>query len=185
VLNPGYPSALDESGNYIAQYRIDLISITEQFVPLINIDMTWYNSLLTRVEFNRSRNLSLSFVNNQLTEVTSNEFIIGYRFKDVKFNVTSIGGGGKKSLVKSDLNIKLDFSVKNNKTILRRIDEAYNLVSTGQRVFSINTSADYMINQKLNVRLYFDQTVNNPYTSNQFKNSTTKGGISLRFTLAQ
>ncbi|MCX6235502.1 MAG: cell surface protein SprA [Bacteroidetes bacterium] len=184
---PDNPSAFDKSGNYIAQYRIDLISITEQFAPLINIDMTWYNSLLTRVEFNRSRNLSLSFVNNQLTEVSSNEFIIGvgYRFKDVQFNVTSIGGGGKKTRIKSDLNIKLDFSVKNNKTILRRIDEVYNLISSGQRVFSINASADYMINQKLNVRFFFDQTVNNPYTSNQFKNSTTRGGISLRFTLAQ
>jgi cell surface protein SprA len=187
LLFPDYPAAFDKSGNYIPSYRIDLISITEQFAPLINIDMTWYNSLLTRVEFNKARNLSLSFVNNQLTEVTSNEFIIGfgYRFKDVEFNIMSIGGSGKKTRLKSDLNIKIDFSIKNNKTILRRIDEVYNLVSSGQKVFSINTSADYMINQKLNIRIFYDQTVNNPYTSNQFKNSTSRGGISLRFTLAQ
>jgi cell surface protein SprA len=184
---PGYPSVFDNSGNYIPQYRIDLISLTEQFAPLISIDMTWYNSLLTRIEVGRSRNLSLSFVNNQLTEVVSNEFIVGlgYRFKNVEFNVTSLGGGGKKTRMKSDLNIKIDFSVKSNKIILRRIDEDYNLISSGQKVFSINTSADYMINERLNIRFYFDTTVNDPYTSNQFKNSTTRGGISLRFTLAQ
>lgn len=184
---PGYPSTFDDAGNYIPPYRIDLISLTEQFAPLISFDMTWYNSLLTRIEVGRSRNLSLSFVNNQLTEVVSNEYIVGlgYRFKDVEFNITSLGGKGKKTRMKSDLNIKVDFSLKNNKTILRRIDEDYNLISSGQKVYSINTSADYMINERLNIRLYFDTTINDPYTSNQFKNSTTRGGISLRFTLAQ
>lgn len=87
--------------------------------------------------------------------------------------------------MKSDLNLKVDFSIKSNKTILRRIDEVYNLVSTGQKIFSLNSSADYNINQQLAIRLYLETTINNPYTSNQFKNSTTRGGISLRFTLAQ
>jgi cell surface protein SprA len=187
IENPGHPSALDASGNYIPEYRIDLITISEQFAPLITFDITWMNSLLTRLEMRKSRNLSLSFVNNQLTEVSSNEFIVGlgYRFMDVEFMISSLSGSGKKTRLKSDLNIKVDFSIKSNKTILRRIDEVYNLVSTGQKVFSINTSADYNINQQLTIRFYFDKTINNPYTSNQFRNSTTRGGISLRFTLAQ
>jgi len=188
--NPEFPehsATYDESENFVPQYRIDLITLTEQFAPLINLDLTWTNSLLTRIELRRTRNLALSFVNNQLTELISNEFIVGlgYRFKDVEFMITSIGGKGGKTKLKSDLNVKLDFSIKNNKTILRRIDEVYNLVSSGQKVYSINTSADYMINQRFNIRLFFDKIINNPYTSNQFKNSTTRGGISLRFTLAQ
>jgi cell surface protein SprA len=185
--NPGYPNSFDASGNYIPEYRIDLITISEQFSPLITFDITWMNSMLTRLEMRKSRNLSLSFVNNQLTEVSSQEFIVGfgYRFMDVEFMISSLSGSGKKTRLKSDLNIKVDFSIKSNKTILRRIDEVYNLVSTGQKVFSINTSADYNINQQLTIRFYFDKIINNPYTSNQFKNSTTKGGISLRFTLAQ
>ena len=143
--------------------------------------------MLTRIELRRTRNLALSFVNNQLTELISNEFIIGlgYRFKDVEFMISSIGGSGGKTKLRSDLNIKIDFSIKSNKTILRRVDEIYNLISSGQKIFSINSSADYMINQRFNVRLFFEKTINNPYTSNQFRNSTTRGGISLRFTLAQ
>jgi cell surface protein SprA len=185
--NPGYPSTLDASGNYIPEYRIDQITINEQFSPLITLDFTWMNNLLTRVELRKSRNLSLSFVNNQLTEVTSNEVIVGlgYRIMDVEFMISSLGGGGKKTRMKSDLNLKVDFSIKSNKTILRRIDEVYNLVSTGQKIFSLNSSADYNINQQLAIRLYLETTINNPYTSNQFRNSTTRGGISLRFTLAQ
>lgn len=180
----GYPSTFDIAGNFIPKNRIDIVTISEQFAPLFNIDMTWNNSLLSRVEFKKSRNLALSFVNNQLTEITSNEIIIGmgYRFKDVKISLSS---GGRRQQLKSDLNIKLDLSIRDNKTVLRRLDEAINQISTGNRMVSINTSADYVINQRFNIRLFFDKTITNPFVSNQFDNSTTSAGVSLRFTLAQ
>jgi len=184
----GYPASQYKSNdNYIPEYQIQQVSIIEQFGPLISFDMTWLNSLMSKFEIKKSRNLSMSFVNNQLTEVTSNEFIIGlgYRFKDVKFVVRNMGGGGSRQNVKSDLNIRTDFSIRTNKTVLRRIDEDINQVSTGQNVISINTSADYMVNQRLNIRLFFDKVITNPYVSSQYRNSTTNGGISLRFTLAQ
>ncbi len=178
-----YPS----NDNYVSQYQIQQVSIIEQFSPLITFDMTWINSLMTKFEIKKSRNLSMSFVNNQLTEVNSKEFIIGlgYRFKDVKFAIKTMGGGGGRQNVKSDLNIRADFSIRTNKTILRRIDEDINQISTGQQIISINTSADYMVNQRMNIRIFFDKVINNPYVSSQYRNSTTNGGISLRFTLAQ
>jgi len=184
----GFPAGQYKSNaNFIPKYQIQQVSIIEQFSPLITFDMTWLNSLMTKFEIKKSRNLSMSFVNNQLTEVSSNEYIVGlgYRFKDVKFIVRNMGGGGGRQNVKSDLNVRADFSIRQNKTILRRIDEDINQVSTGQQVISINTSADYMVNQRLNIRLFFDKVINNPYVSSQYRNSTTNGGISLRFTLAQ
>ncbi|MBW6492338.1 MAG: cell surface protein SprA [Lentimicrobium sp.] len=182
--NLGFPAGFDAAGNYIPQNRIDIITITEQFSPLINFDMTWNNSLLTRIEIKKSRSLSLSFVNNQVTEISGNELIIGagYRFKDVKLNISS---GGRKQQLKSDLNVKMDLSVRDNKTMLRRLDEEINQISTGNRMVSINSSADYMINQRFNLRLFFDKTITNPFVSSQFPNSTTNAGVSLRFTLAQ
>jgi len=92
---------------------------------------------------------------------------------------------GKKSKYSSDLALKLDFSIRQNKTILRRIDEAINEISTGQQVTSIDFSADYSLSQRFNVRFYFDKVINSPYVSNQYRTSNTKGGITLRFTLAQ
>jgi cell surface protein SprA len=73
--------------------------------------------------------------------------------------------------------------MRSNKTTLRRIDEGINQISAGQKIISINTSADYMVNQKFNIRLFFDKVINNPFVSNQYPNSTTNGGISLRFIL--
>ncbi len=184
----GHPSRLyDNSNVYISEYEMGQISIAEQFAPLFGLDMTWENNLLSKFEYKKSRNLALSLANNQVTEVKSNELIIGlgYRFKDLAFNFRSIGGGGSKRRISSDLNIKLDFSIRSNKTILRRIDEVVNQVSSGQQILSINASVDYALSQKLNIRLFFDKIVNNPYVSNQYRTSTTNGGLSLRFSLAQ
>ena len=182
----GFPSALDDAKNFIPEKRMDVISITEQFGPLIGFDVTMKNSMLARLEYKKTRNLSLSFVNNQLTEMRSNEFVIGtgYRFKSVPFKVKSLATG-KTVKMKSDLNVKLDFSIRDNKTILRRIEETNNQISTGTRQISVNFSADYMVSQKLNVRLFYDQTISKPYVSAQIPTSNTNAGISLRFTLAQ
>jgi cell surface protein SprA len=182
----GYPTAYDGNNNFISELQISQVSIMEQYSPLITFDMTWINSLMTKFEIKKTRNLSMSFANNQLTEVTSNEFVIGtgYRIKDVKFGIRSVSTGSL-SNVKSDLNLRGDFSIRKNKTVLRRIDEDVNQVSTGQQVLSINLSADYMVNSRLNIRVFFDKVINDPYVSSQFHNSTTNGGISLKFTLAQ
>ncbi len=184
----GYSSMYYANGtDFIPKYDIGQVTIIEQFSPLLGIDMQWKNSMSTRIEIKKSRNLSLSFINNQLTEVISDELIVGlgYKFKDVSFSIKSIGGGGRKQRLKSDLDIKADFSIRSNKTIIRRIDENNNQVSAGQKIISINTSIDYVINQKFNIRLFFDKIINNPFVSSQYRNSTTNGGISLRFTLNQ
>jgi len=185
--NQGMPVQFDNAGNFIPKDQIGVVSITEQFSPLIKLDMGWVNSLLSSFEWKRSRNLAFSFTNNQLTEVFTNEIIIGagYRFKNVKLTFLSGGMAGKKSKYSSDLNIKADFSILRNKTMLRRIDEAINEISTGQQVTSINFTVDYNLNQRFNIRFYFDKIINSPYVSNQYRTSNTKGGITLRFTLAQ
>ena len=55
--------------SYHSKYDIAQVSINEQFSPLFKLDMTWKNSLLTRFEIKKSRMLSLSLSNNQLTEI--------------------------------------------------------------------------------------------------------------------
>lgn len=183
----GYPLALDDANNFIPKAQITVITVTEQFSPLIKADLGFINSLLASLEMRRSRNLSFSFANNQLTEISSSEFIVGlgYRFKGIRLNFSGLLGGGKKTKTNSDLNLKLDFSIRKNKTVLRKIDQDVNQVSVGQQVMTLNFSADYNLSQKFNIRFYFDKVINTPYVSNQYRTSNTKGGIALRFTLSQ
>ena len=186
VDNGGFPSAVDNAKNFIPEKRMDVISITEQFAPFIGFDATMKNSMLAKLEYKKTRNLSLSFVNNQLTEVLINEFVIGtgYRFKSVPFKVRSLATG-KTVKLKSDLNVKLDFSIRDSKTILRQIEEDNNQISTGTKQIAINASADYMVSQKVNVRLFYDQTISKPHVSAQIPTSNINAGLSLKFTLTQ
>ncbi len=177
----------EESKNFIPRYDIGVISVTEQFSPLIGLDMTANNNMTSRLEYKKSRNLSFSFINNQLTEIKSEEFVVslGYKIKDVSFSFISGKGSGTKRRYKSDLDIRADFSLRNNKTIMRRLDEDVNQISAGQEIISINVTLDYMLNQRFNIRLFFDKVINDPFVSNQYRRSTTKGGLTLRFMLNQ
>ena len=181
-----YDRNVNAKGDFYPHYEMGMVAINEQFSPLINFDMTLQNSMLAKLEMKKSRTLTMSFANNQLTEVSSEEFVVGtgYRFKNVPLTFSGLGGGGKRTF-KSDLNLKADFSVRNNKTVLRSIDTDLNQVSAGQKVMSISTSVDYMFSQSLTLRFFFDKIINNPYLPSQYRNSTTKGGFSLRFSLAQ
>jgi cell surface protein SprA len=58
-------------------------------------------------------------------------------------------------------------------------------VTAGQDIISIKTSADYVIDQRLNVRAFYERVINNPVISTSFPSANTNLGVSLRFTLAQ
>ncbi len=175
------------SNNYITRYDVGIVSVMEQYSPLIGVDVTMHNSLSAKVEFKKSRKLDLSFVNNQLTEVVGSEVVVGmgYRIKGLKFSIGSMSGTSRNKSFKSDLNLKLDFGIRDNKTTLRRIDEVNNQVSAGTKQYTLNFAGDYMLSQSIQLKLYYNWTSSNPYVSSQMPNSTTSGGFSLRFNLAQ
>lgn len=178
----GHPSEKDMNGNFINPKQIAVASISEQFSPLINIDMTWKNSLITRLEIRQDRNVSMSFTNSQITEVKGKEYVVGlgYRIKAVPMPFKL--GGNRKA---SDLDLRADFSIRNNKTIIRKIVENRNELTAGQRILSIKFTADYRFSSRLNLRAYYDRVVNNPFISSTYPTANTNAGISLRFTLSQ
>ena len=169
--------------SYHVAREISQVTINEQFSPLFKIDMMWKNSLLTKLEFKRSRVLALSLANNQVTETASQEYIVGvgYRIKDVEFKMFSAGRGKK---ISSDLDLKLDFNLMNNKTVIRKVIEDVEQITMGQQLIKIKFSADYVVNQRLNIRAFYDRAITNPFISTTFPSSITNIGFSLRFTLA-
>ncbi|MGE5393674.1 MAG: cell surface protein SprA [Candidatus Saccharibacteria bacterium] len=182
----GFSYARNTIGNtqdFLGKYDINSVSISEQFSPLINMEITWLNDLETRAELKTSRNLALSFSNNQLMEVLSNEmtFGLGYRFSKMDLIVKT-----KKSqkAYSNDLNIRGDLSFRKNKTILRKIVEGDEQLQSGQGSVTLKTTADYMLSDRFQLRVYFDKILNNPYKGS-FNTSNTSLGVSFRFTLAQ
>ncbi|MBW6480355.1 MAG: hypothetical protein K0B37_13085, partial [Bacteroidales bacterium] len=178
----GFPTVIDNLGNYIPEFEIGQVSINEQFNPLISFDMTWKNSLMTRLEYRSSRNIGLSFANNQVTDLKTREIIVGtgYRFKDLAFNLAQ---GNNTQRIQSDLVLRLDLAFRQNRTVLRKLVEEVDVISAGQNTVGINFSADYQVSARVNMRLFYDRNITNPFVSNQIPTSNTHAGFSFRFML--
>jgi len=174
----------DPLGNFFPEHEIAQISMVENFGPLIGFDMTLTNSLMIKVDYKQSRNISMSFANNQITEMKSSELSIqaGYRFKDLKIGFSF---GGTKRQIVSDLNITVGFSMQDNTTTLRKIAEDVSQISSGMLNFKINATADYQISSMIGLRLYYNQIINKPYISNQYQNTNMEAGLSIRLMLTQ
>ena len=180
----GFTYIRDMANNFIAPYDFNSVSIVETFSPLINMDIMWIGDFTSRGEIRRSRNLTLSFSNNQLTEVMSSEYTVGvgYRFKQMDLIIKT---KNSQQAYSNDLNLRADFSYRKNKTVLRKIVENDDQITAGQSAFTIKTTADYMLSDRFQLRVFFDKVLNNPFTSLSFPTSNTNVGVSFRFTLAQ
>lgn len=175
-------SVRDAGNNFLPERQIATVTIAEAMHPLLNFDATLQNSLIAKFEYNRDRNISLGLTNYQVTEVRGQEYVIGtgYRLKNVKFPFEINGKAPK-----SDLNLRVDLSWRQNNTVIRKMQEQQNQVTAGQDIISIKTSADYVIDQKLNLRAFYERVINKPVISTSFPSANTNIGISLRFTLTQ
>ena len=174
----------DLQNNFVQQYEINVVTINEQFSPLINVDLNWKNSMTTRFEWRKSRTVTLNLTSNQVTDARINELIFGagYRFDNVQIILKT--GGGQKAL-KSDLNVRFDLSIRDNKTLARKLVEDVNQPVVGQRVFSIGATADYVLSDRFNLQIFVDRSMNNPFVANTFPTTNTNFGFSLKFTLVQ
>jgi cell surface protein SprA len=175
----GVPVAKDLQGNFMVEQNINTVSLNENFSPLIDLNMDWKNSLTTRVEYRRSRTVAMNMANTQVNEVNSGEFIIGagYRFNQVALVINQ-------RQFNSDLNIRVDFSMRNNRTVIRKLEDlSGSEITAGQRIFSLKASADYMLSDKFTIRAFYDQRLTTPYISNSYPNANYNVGFSLTFTL--
>jgi cell surface protein SprA len=110
------------------------INLVEQFSPLVRFDFELKNSLKVLTEIKKDRALSMSFDNNLLTEVKGVEYVIGlgYRFKDVIFS--SRLADNPTGVIKSDINLKADLSLRDNQTLVRYLDYTKNQLAAGQNI---------------------------------------------------
>ena len=179
-VNDGFSFVRNAQGDFVPVYDINMVTITEQFSPLIGLNITWVNSLTTNLEIKKMRALSLSLANNQLIENYSNEYVIGVGYRFDKMNLIL---SNKK--MSSDLNLRVDFSVRDNLSIIRRIQEGVNQLTAGMKVTAVKVSADYALSSRFNMQLFYDTNINKPYISTTFPITNSNYGISFRFTLTQ
>ena len=174
------PDDVDQSGNFKSQTLLTNVNLTEQFSPLVKVDFEMKNSINLLFELRKDRALSLSFANNLLTELKGDEIIIGagYRIKDLRIGTNF---GGKKRILKSDLNFKLDLSRRENKTIIRYLDINNSQTTAGQTIYGALLSIDYALSKNITALFYYDHTFSEYAISTAFPQTTIRTGFTLRY----
>lgn len=176
----GQETVFNTNGDFIAPVSMEGVQITEQFNPLIRFAMSMTNSIQLNFSIQKNRTLNLSFSNNQLTETTRKGITFGggYRFKDVAIDIKV---AEETHHLKSDIVLQLNLTYNSNKTNIRKINQNISQVSSGSEVWMAEVSAEYALSTSLTLRAFFQTNINTPYISNSYPNSTTKGGITVRF----
>jgi cell surface protein SprA len=186
-LRVGYPKFRDTlTGNFVPYFLVPNITIQEAFEPLIEVDMTFTNQLEARFEYKKSRTLSLSLIDYQLAENRSTEvaFSMNWRKKGVPL-IKKIPFGKNGTKLDNDVTLKMDFSLRDDATANSKLDQGTAFGTGGQKVIRISPSIDYVVNNKVNVKLYFEQNRNIPKISSSFPITNTKGGVQVTISLAQ
>jgi cell surface protein SprA len=175
------PNGVDDSGNYFNSTIMSNVTLVEQFNPLARVDFELKNSFKLLAQINKDRALSMSFDNNLLTEVHGLEYVIGlgYRIKDVVFS--SRFADNPTGVIKSDINIKADLTLRDNQTIVRYLDYVNNQLAAGQNIWTLNLTADYSLSKNLTIIFYYNHSFSKPVVSTSFPLTNVRSGFTLRY----
>jgi cell surface protein SprA len=183
----GFPYFIDTSSrNYVPYFLVPNVTIAEQFSPLIEADMTFTNGLSTRFEYRKSRQLSLSLIDYQLAENRSTEYTIGlnWRKRGVPF-LQNVRIGKKGTKLDNDVTMRLDYSLRDDATANSKLDQNSTIGTAGQLVTRLAPSIDYVLNNRLNLKFYYERNSIKPKLGGTAPITTTRAGIQVRISLAQ
>jgi len=177
----GDVSSRDDNDNFLPFYQFGQVTIAEQFSPLLGIDTRLKNNLTANFEMGRTRLLGLSLANSQLAQLSENNLVFGLGYRTTKFRFPF--GLFKQVKMDNNMDFKLDIAIRDNKTVIYRADVLEAEVSSGAKNITYRPSVDYILNQRFNIKVFYDSNITKPYTSQTFNTSFSNFGFSLRITL--
>ena len=203
----GATNKVQGSFDFYSQFKIPDIVIRESMNPVIGFDMQLENDMSFRVDWNKNRNLRLLTGDDRVEETKTSEYVFGfgYALKDVKLFKSQkskrkrkrpsdeeesdqplgniFGLGNKSADFTNDLVLNFDLSFRDDVTINHELDNGQNIPTRGAESLRIAFTADYTLNERINMILYFDRSSNVPKTSASFPITNTSGGIQIQFSL--
>lgn len=193
------------SGNPVpsCMYDISTVSINESFSPLLGVDMTFHNNLTAKVEYRKTRVLTLSMTSQQISESRSDDIVVGMGYKIANLNlfapkrtVRAKKRGSRNAQeaeqqkaasnrgFSNDLNLRVDFSIRNQSALNRDIITSFSQAMSGNKAVQVSFSADYALSKLLTLTAYYDRQMNKPLlTSSSYPTTTQDFGLSIKFIL--
>jgi cell surface protein SprA len=90
-----------------------------------------------------------------------------------------------KTIPKNEMEFKFDFSYRDDRTVNHILDQDNHVATRGMKTIRISPSIDYILNNRLTFRLFFDYNRTIPAVSSSFPVTNTRGGLTVRFSLSQ
>ncbi len=181
--NRSYFGEIGPDGRLIPVYVISSVVLSEQFNPLIGINVRTKGRVTANLQYKTKRDLALTVSNAQITELNSKDvsFELGFTKNNMKLPFKS---QGRTVVLKNDVTFRLNTAIGNTKTIQRKIGED-DQVTNGNINFQLRPNISYTVNQKLMLQMYFERNINEPLISISSRRATTRFGVQIRFSLAQ
>jgi cell surface protein SprA len=183
----GFPSFIDTtSNNFVPFFLVPNVTISEKFSPLFGVDVQLTNQINLRFDYGRTRTVSLSLVDYQVSEVRSVDltFGAGWRKRGLKLPFKIPFTKGSKKL-DNDLSIRLDVTFRDNAISNNILDQRNSIPTGGQKVLSLNPSIDYVLNNRVRLRLFMEQTRVVGYIATPPPVVNTRAGLQVNISLAQ
>jgi cell surface protein SprA len=185
-LGLGFPSFQDTiSKNFVPYFIVPNVTISERFQPLIGIDVQMTNQLNFKLDYGRSRTISLSLVDFQVSEVRSVDitFGLGWRKRGLKlpFKVPFTKNDSK--TLENDISFRFDLTYRDNAIANNILDQRNTIPTGGQKILNINPSIDYVLNNRLRMRLFLEQSRVIGYIATPPPVVNTRAGLQINISL--
>lgn len=166
--------------NFAPIRNIPIAQMQERFAPLIGVNGTLKKGATFNLSYNRARLNSFNIGTMQLTEEFSQDITFGASYKKDKLN-THLKMFNKDIHLKNAANFGCQFSLRENLTTNRNLDGDSQEVR-GTVAINFNPFIDYVVNNRLNIKLFWQETVNRPLVGS-FPNSYRSVGVQVRLSL--
>ena len=181
-LNYNLPDTMNAEGSFIPVYVVNQVTIQEKFSPLLGVTIRTKKNLNISLDYSQDRDISLNLANAQIAEMRNKSirFSLGYVKAGLKLPFKS---KGKNIVLKNDVDMRIDFTLRDTHTLQRIVGEAP--VSTSGNInMQLRPVINYNVNKQLSLQFYIDRQLNNPRVNTSFKRVATNGGIQLRYNIS-
>jgi len=191
----GFPAAVDTLDpqqtilTYFPENTITAVQISEQFSPLLGVNMTMKNGMTGSIDYKRGRQLNFSTGSLQMSELRTQDLSVAWGLRMDQLNLRLNLFGNEVNLQNS---VHFQFALTMRDTRERNrilsqdgIEPSLPAEYTrGTRNWLISPTVDYVLNRRVNATLFIEQSINEPWTSSSYRVSRTEGGFRLQFMLA-
>jgi cell surface protein SprA len=134
------------------------------------------------LDYSQDRDVSLNLSNAQVSELRNKSirFSFGYVKAGIKLPFKN---RGKNIVLKNDVDMRLDFTLRDSQGFQRKIDED-KVRTSGNKNIQIRPTINYVVNKQLSVQFYLDRQFNDPRISTSYKRIVTSGGVQVRYNIA-